>query len=92
MSHTIWKATLKEPSGILDLPEGAEILCAHEQFEEICLWFRCSPQAPKRSRAFAVVGTGHPAPEDGEYIGTAFLQGGGLVFHVFVWPVEPAPH
>jgi hypothetical protein len=70
----------------ISLPAGAEILCAHEQYQQICIWYRCDPTNITESRKIAIVGTGHPAPEDGRYIGTVFLRDGSIVFHVFAWP------
>lgn len=85
MQCTIWKATLKPiDAQQIEVPEGAELLCAREQHEQICVWFRCNPSAPKELRDIAIVGTGHPAPNsEGRYIGTASLMGGNLMFHVF---------
>jgi hypothetical protein len=83
--QTIWKEVLK-PSAVQEvmLPAGAEILCACDQHEQICIWFKCDPAAPKESRTIAICGTGHPAPDgDGRYLGTGFLHGGSFVFHVF---------
>jgi hypothetical protein len=87
MKKTIWKATL-EPTDVqaIDTPVGAEMLCAREQHEKICVWFRCDPSAPVEKRKIAIVGTGNPAPADGRYLGTASLRGGALMFHVFAWP------
>jgi hypothetical protein len=88
MDRTIWKAVLK-PTGIqeLEFPVGAEFLCAHEQHEKICIWFRVNPdQKVTERRKIAIIGTGHPAPADGRYLGSAFLNGGLLVLHVFAWP------
>lgn len=84
MNRTIWKAVLK-PADVqeIEVPAGAELLCAREQYEEICVWFRCDPTAAKVGREVTIVGTGHPAPPDGRYIGTASLCGGQLIFHVF---------
>jgi hypothetical protein len=82
---TIWKKVL-QPTDVQDVmvPAGAEMLCAREQFEHICVWFRCDPNAPTEPRRIAIVGTGHPAPSDEDrYLGTASLQGGTLIFHVF---------
>lgn len=81
----IWKETLAfvDVQQVM-LPDGAEILCAKEQFEQICIWFRCDPGAPKSPRSVAIIGTGNPAPSaDGRYLGTATLAGGSLMFHVF---------
>lgn len=84
MGRTIWKAALKatELQGI-EVPAGAEMLCAREQFDSICIWYRCDPNAPPETRTIAIIGTGHPAPDDGRYLGTASLHGGQLMFHVF---------
>ena len=84
MGFTIWKAVLKaENVQDIEMPEGAEILTAREQHEDLCIWFSCDPSKPKTKRRIAVVGTGHPAPEGARYIGSGFFHGGSLVFHVF---------
>lgn len=85
MTRTIWKATL-QPADIQELmvPAGAEFLTAREQFEHICVWYRCDPSKPLEPRKLAIVGTGNPAPDDdGRYLGSVSLQGGRLIFHVF---------
>ena len=82
----IWKTVLELTGGAqqIEVPIGAELLCAREQYEQICVWFRCDPTAPKEKRDIAIVGTGHDAPgNEGRYLGTASLQGGALMFHVF---------
>lgn len=81
----IWKATLI-PADVqpVKVPRGAEFLCAREQHEQICVWFRCDPSQPEITRRIAIVGTGNPAPDaEGRYLGTASLQGGAFMFHVF---------
>lgn len=81
---TIWKQILKAADvQQIEVPRGAEMLCAKEQFEQICVWFRCDPAEPFELRSISVAGTGHPATPDGRYLGTASLQGGQLMFHVF---------
>ena len=85
MAKTIWKAILK-PTDVQQImaPDGAEMLCAREQHEQICVWFRCDPLARLEPRTLAIVGTGNPAPdEEGRYLGSASLHGGQLMFHVF---------
>lgn len=87
MNRTIWKTTLAVADvQQIQVPAGAEFLCAKEQQGHICVWFRCDPSAPIEPRKIAIVGTGHPAPADGRYLGTASLHGGELMFHVFAWP------
>ena len=79
----IWKSILDpQAQQAIMLPEGAEMLYAREQNEQICVWYRCDPAAPKVARFMAIVGTGHTAP-DGKYIGSVSLHGGQLIFHVF---------
>lgn len=88
--QTIWKTVLK-PIDVqeIEVPVGAEMLCAREQYEEIAIWYRCDDQAPKGRRTITIIGTGNPAPGfyTGRYLGTAALRDGQLMFHVF----EKAP-
>ena len=87
MSHTIWKQTLEPLGGVqtIMLPAGAEMLFARAQRGEVCVWYRCDPEAPKEPRELVAVMTGAPAPspEDGRHLGSALLHGGSLVVHVF---------
>ena len=84
MSHTIWKAVLKAADiQDIEVPEHAELLTARNHNEQLCVWFKCDPSNNLTKRQIVVVGTGHPAPEGARYIGTGFLEGGRLVFHVF---------
>jgi hypothetical protein len=82
----IWKAVLR-PIDVQDveMPEGAEVLCAREQYGQPCIWFRCDPDAPKVTRQFAICGTGHAAPsrDESRYVGTAHLCDGSLILHIF---------
>jgi hypothetical protein len=68
---------------VLDLPEGAEVLDAQVQHGVVCLWAKVNPDLPKRQVRFALVGTGHDAPEHADYISTFQLHGGEFVFHLF---------
>lgn len=87
MSLTVWKTVLDVADvQTIFVPAGAELICAREQFERVCIWYRCDPHRPTEPRNIAIVGTGNPAPADGRYIGTASLQGGTLILHVFAWP------
>lgn len=84
MTETIWKYTLK-PGCVFDIPKDAKILKVDEQFGEICMWALVNPDAPKVKRNFVVIGTGHDMPKCrvSNYLGTAKIDGGLLVFHVF---------
>jgi len=84
MPYTIWKTALKAIDvQDIEVPEDAELLTARDQHEQLCIWFKCDPSKPKTKRRIVICGTGHPAPEGAKYVGTGFLQGGQLVFHVF---------
>lgn len=83
-SYTVWKTVLK-PAHVqdIDVPDGAELLCAREQFNQMCVWFKCDPDAPTTKRTLAIVGTGHAAPPGARYVGSCMMDGGQFVFHVF---------
>lgn len=86
MGYTIWKEELGAV-GVqeISIPQGSEILCLREQHGHPCIWFRCDPSADKEKKTVTIVGTGHnaPSPEEAKYLGTFFIEGGILVFHVF---------
>ncbi len=84
MTQTIWKTTLQVVDmQTVQLPRGAEILCAREQFEDVCLWFKCDPKEPPEQRKIFIYPTGGAAPTDARYLGTVSLMGGNLIYHVF---------
>ena len=82
---TVWKFPLE----IADwqkivMPAGAEILFVGVQREQLCLWAKVNPEAPKGERLFRIVGTGHEFNENNlMYLGSVFLNNGRLVFHIF---------
>ena len=71
---------------IIELPFGARILTADMQYEKLCLWALVNPDLESKSkRTIDIFGTGHPIdgkPRD--YISTFQMDGGRLIFHVFV--------
>ena len=69
----------------LDLPRGALFLDVQLQGEEPMLWALVAPAESVERVQFAVVGTGNPFPDEGEWwhIGTFQLHKGMLVFHLF---------
>ena len=77
----IWKRELSlTTTQDVDLPEGAEIILAREQHDRVCIWYRCNPEAPKKARRIAIVGTGDACPEtEGRYLGTASLRRGNFM-------------
>lgn len=84
MRNTIWKAVLESADvQEIDVPENATLLTAHEQNNQLCVWFSCNPQYPMTKRKVAIVGTGHPAPDASRYIGSCHFMDGRFVLHVF---------
>lgn len=86
--NTIWKFPLKMiDDQFVQMPNGAQILTAQCQGEELCLWALVNPKAEKKPRHIEIFGTGHPVPKsmgvDRRYIGTAQQHNGILVWHVF---------
>jgi hypothetical protein len=86
---TIWKYILHPTEPEQKMPKEARILTAAAQGDQICVWAEVNPDAPPESRYFQIFGTGHPvAPQNPpgyalEYIGSAFLEDGAYVFHVY---------
>lgn len=80
---TVWKSLLRpERYQEIQVPDGAELLCAREQGNTLAVWYLCDPHAPKTMRKIEICGTGEAAPV-GRYIGTGMLFDGRLVMHVF---------
>jgi hypothetical protein len=83
MGISIWKFILETTDlQVIEMPRGAEILAFQMQGASPCIWAKCEINAPKETRRFIFVGTGHPFPEQcGPHVGT--VQIGGLVLHLF---------
>jgi hypothetical protein len=82
----VWKYTwpLPDERASFSMPRDAEILCCHAQGDALCLWACVVEGRAPEQRNFILCGTGHEAPAlDYRYVGTALLQGGALVLHVF---------
>lgn len=85
---TVWKYPLIVGNQGIEMPEGATLLDAQMQDQTPTLWVKVNPARAKACRRVAVVGTGHSAPADGEYIAT--FQMGWMVWHVFDGGYVPA--
>ena len=86
MNRTIWKYEIPLQDDItLEMPRGMIPLTVATQLGKICLWAEVDPSQPKEPHHFRLAGTGHPLPEGVrvDYIGTVFVQGGYLVFHLY---------
>jgi hypothetical protein len=81
---TIWKTELHNTTQqFIEVPEGAEMLCAREQRGRVCVWYRCNPENNRTQREIYISGTGISGVCDGRYLGTALLHDGTLALHVF---------
>jgi hypothetical protein len=84
MANVIWKQELAMTDHqVVQMPAGAEVLHVAMQYDNLCVWFRCDPDAPKVDRRFCIAGTGRDLDGAGKYLGTSILMGGNLVLHVF---------
>jgi hypothetical protein len=82
----VWKYTWPLPAmtAAFDMPAEAEILCAREQGDNLCIWACVVEGRRIERRHFIACMTGHEAPDPQcTYIGTVLLRGGALVLHVF---------
>ena len=97
---TIWKFNLpREDHFSLSVPKGARVLSFHEQNNELYIWMLI-PKEPTSTgypivdseqyemRSFCLVTTGKLLPDDfvGRFIGTAVLDSGAHVEHLFEMP------
>lgn len=82
----VWKYPLKGGDVVnVDMPANARILTAQCQTDTLCLWALVDPEQAPVTRTFRVAGTGQTIPPDSfrNYIGSAQMFGGALVWHVF---------
>jgi hypothetical protein len=82
----VWKYILpnKRAYACLQIPKGAQILRVDSQHNEPVMWVLVDPSAPKEACDFEVVLTGSAfSPGGYSYVGTAQLDGGSFVVHVF---------
>ena len=82
---TIWKFPLEvTDEQTVQVPEGAQLLSVQTQYGKPCLWALVDPQAEKKPCVIQTYGTGHPVTHIDMYLSTYQMEGGALVFHVFV--------
>ena len=69
----------------MDLPEAARFLHVAEQFLDLQAWFEVDDDGgrEKRSRQFMTVPTGGRIPDSAIYHGSALLEGGRYVLHIY---------
>lgn len=86
---TIWKFPLSPDKLTIEMPRGAKVLSVAVQDEVICVWALVDTEAALVKRRFYVLGTGHDASAVTSqivclHVGIVLMDGGSLVFHVFV--------
>jgi hypothetical protein len=83
---TIWKFPIHlNDCQEISVPEGSRPLKLMMQYGRPCVWMLVDPEKPKQMYLIRVYGTGHPITGDpGHYLDSLMVNGGDLVFHVFV--------
>lgn len=87
MNKQVWKYKLSPDKTTYDIPKNAKILCAMNQYNELCIWAEVNPEAETEERVIEVFGTGHTISYDigteRKYISSVSLDGGLFIFHVY---------
>jgi hypothetical protein len=83
VAETIWKFALPPDFLPVSMPRGSQLLYVAEQHGALCLWAQVDPTAAMVPRRIYIVGTGHDVPGAAAYVGSALLQDGMFVFHVY---------
>lgn len=88
--NTIWKFQLKlQDRQKISMPvENAVLHVGLDPNRNICLWAAVDSKAPVSDVEIVIVGTGHPLPHVGSYIGTIVIA--AYVWHVFTGPGDAA--
>ena len=82
---SIWKFDVSIGDRIqISMPKGAEIIDFKTQFDKPCIWAIIELGVDFEVRHFRIIGTGQKFKEiPGEYIGTAQMIAGTLIWHLF---------
>jgi len=90
--NQVWKYIIKPDKLEYEIPQGGIVLVVGEQFGEICIWVEVNPLSEKEKRLFKAYGTGFNINEgvgvSRTYHGSAKLELGYLVFHVYEYTTE----
>lgn len=79
--RTIWKYTLPDGYGTLNVPEGGHARHFAMQGSVPTVWVEVDDSKPPQPRTFFVIGTGHEIKSPAAYVGTC--QGGPFVWHLY---------
>lgn len=87
--RTVWKYTLEwtdAPQPLMIPYESGVLLSPHiaVQNNRLCLWPEVNTEREPQEYVFHVRGTGHEVPPDVDYLGSALMDDGAYVWHVFV--------
>lgn len=91
--RTVWKFPFKleDEELVIPMPRGARVIMADTQpsphGSQPCLWAEIPDDADAfEERHFAIVGTGHPVPDEAEHIASFQMQdmfGTPFVWHIY---------
>lgn len=84
---TVYKYGLRlQDKQILSIPAGCKPRKIMVQNGAVNMWVEVDPNKPPQATHFDTFGTGHTIPDDKslEYVDSYMLEGGALVFHVYL--------
>lgn len=82
MSKTVYKYPLAI-TDVTILSLTGQVLYFAEQHGRLTIWAEHDQNVEPVLRQFQVVGTGHPVPDDGRFLGSTVTTGGHFVFHLY---------
>jgi hypothetical protein len=83
---TIHKYILSDAANKVPTFAGARFIHVANQREQIAVWAEVNTLERECMRTLHVVGTGHQAPPFAEHVGSALVDGGTFVFHIYAEP------
>lgn len=78
---TVWKYELTEREITVQVSQSFQVLSVQDQGGIPCVWILVDSDDTSKRIEILAVGTGHPTPENLNFIGT--FQEGRHVWHVF---------
>lgn len=87
--RTVHKYVLTETEATVHTFERTRFLHVADQYGRVTVWAEVNTLERECSRTLHVVGTGSEVPAGADYIGSAVMAGGTLVFHVYAATEEP---
>lgn len=82
--RTVHKYVLSNPQNAVSTYERARFLHVANQHDQITVWAEVNTMERECRRTLHIVGTGGEVPAGTEYVGSALMDGGRFVFHVYV--------